>query len=108
MVFIILKFPALLFESPAYAQARSQKFAMGGLFRRSGGGAPSRWRPVGVWGEAPSCRRLGVWVKARGSVRVAPSARKFCLFLQKSLNFRAILIKKILLLKRGIEIGSAT
>ena len=68
-------------------QARSQKFAIGGLFG-------------GSRGEAPSCRRLGVWgqssqpPEARGSGGRAPSARNFCIFLQKQLHFRAILIKK--------------
>ena len=42
-----------------------------------------------------------------GSGSVSPGARKFCVFWQKLLNFRTILIKKIMLLKRGIEIGSA-
>ena len=84
-------------------QARSQKFAKGGLFGGSGGGAPSRRRPMGgvgakppaaggQWGsagEAPSCRRLGVWgqspqpPEARGSGGGAPSARKLSIFLQK-------------------------
>ena len=50
----------------AFTQARSQKFAMGGC-----------------------CEGLG----AKPPAAVAPSARKFCIFLQKSLNFRAILIK---------------
>ena len=45
----------------AGTQARSEKFAIGGLFWGSGGGASS--------------------------------ARKFCMFLQNELNFRAILIK---------------
>ena len=44
-------------------QARSRKFAMGGLF----------W---GSEGEAPSCRMLGVWGGA-------PGAQEFCIFLQK-------------------------
>ena len=54
----------------------------------------------GSGGEAPSCRRLGVWgqspqpPEARGSGGGAPSARKFCVFLQKYLHVRAILIKK--------------
>ena len=38
--------------SLAGTQARSQKFAMGGLFWGSGGGAPSRWRPMGVRGRS--------------------------------------------------------
>ena len=43
-------------------QARSQKFAMEGLFGGSGGYAPSRRRPMGVWGfggKAPSRWRHG-------------------------------------------------
>ena len=60
-------------ETTPLVQAHSQKFAMGGLFGGSGGGAPS-------------CRRLGVWGKkpqppeARGCGGGAPSARKFCIF----------------------------
>ena len=40
---------------------------------------------------------LGVWeqpTEARGPGGGAPSARKFCIFLQKYFHFRAILIKK--------------
>ena len=48
-------------------QARSQKFAMGGLFGGSGGGAPSR-RRLGVWGQSPQPP------EARGSGGGAPSA----------------------------------
>ena len=74
-----------------YVQARSQEFAMGGgLF----------WG-LGVWGQSPQPP------EARGSRDGAPSARKFCIFLQKELHFRATLIKKIMLLKRGLKIGSA-
>ena len=47
--------------SLADSQARSQKFAMGGCFWGLGAGAPSRWRPMGLGGKAPSPRRLGVW-----------------------------------------------
>ena len=57
---------------------------------------------------------LGVWglssqlPEALGPGDGAPSARKFCFFLQKLLNFRYILIKnRLVLLKRGMEIGSA-
>ena len=39
--------------SLAGTQARSQKLAMGGLFWGSGGGAPSRRRPMGVRGRSP-------------------------------------------------------
>ena len=42
-----------------YQQARSQKFAMGGLFWGSGGGAPSRRRPMGVWGRSPQPPEAG-------------------------------------------------
>ena len=40
-------------------QARSQKFAMGGLIFESGGGSSSRRRPMGSGGEAHSRRRHG-------------------------------------------------
>ena len=39
--------------SLAGTQARSQKFAMGGLFWGSEGGAPSRRRPMGVRERSP-------------------------------------------------------
>ena len=55
-------------------QARSQKFAMEGAV-------------LGVWGQSPQPK------EARGFGGGAPSARKFCIFLQIKLNFRAILIK---------------
>ena len=42
-----------------------------------GGGASSRRRPMGVWGQSPQPP------KTRGSGGGAPSARKFCIFLQK-------------------------
>ena len=58
-----------------YCQARSQKFAMGGLFWGSGGKAPSRRRHGGVGAEPPALKN-------------------FAFFLQKLLHFRAILIKK--------------
>ena len=58
----------------AGTQARSQKFAMWGLFWVSGAGPPVT---IGQWGLGGE----------------APSARKFCIFLQNELNFRAILIK---------------
>ena len=73
----------------SYGQARSQKFAKGGLFGAAGGGAPSRRRPMGVWGRSPQLPEAGVWgqspqpPEARGSGGGAPSARKFCIFLQK-------------------------
>ena len=57
-----------------WLQARSQKFAMGVLFWGSGGGAPNRRRPVGLWG-----RRLML--------------SKILHLFEKLLNFRAILTK---------------
>ena len=79
-----------------HTQARSQKFAMGGCLGSSGTLPPARSQQ-GSGDEAPGCRRLGVWrlrpqpPEARHGG--APSARKVCIFLQKQLNFRAILIK---------------
>ena len=70
-------------------QARSQRFAMGGLFRGSGGGAPSRRRPMGVWGQSaqpPEAGGLGAKSPSAGGMGSggsAPSVRKFCIFLQK-------------------------
>ena len=55
-------------------QARSQKF-------------PIRGAILGVWGPRPQPP------KARGSEGGAPSAQKFCIFLQKLPNFKTILIK---------------
>ena len=62
----------------------------------------SQWGAVcwGSGGEAPSRGMLRVWgqspqpAEARGSRGGAPSAQKFCVFLQKLLHFRAILIEK--------------
>ena len=68
-------------------QARSQKFAMEGLC-------------LGVWGLYPQPP------EARGLGAESPAIEKFVFFCKNN-NFRAILIKKIMLLKRGIEIGSA-
>ena len=59
----------------------------GGLFGGSGSEALSYQRQ-GIWGQSPQPP------DARGSGGGAPSARKFCIFLQKQLNFRPILIKK--------------
>ena len=42
-----------------FEQARSQKFAMGGLFGGSGGGASSCRRPMGVWGRSPQLPEAG-------------------------------------------------
>ena len=44
---------------PTVPQARSQKFAMGELFGGSGGGVPSRWRPMWVWGQRPQPPKAG-------------------------------------------------
>ena len=59
---------------------------MGGMFWGSGGGAPSRQRPMGLRGKAPAAGGLG-------SGGGASSAQNFCIFLQNELNFRAILIE---------------
>ena len=97
-------------------QARSQKFAMGGAVLGSGGGSPSRRRPMRVWRRSPepldaggleakwrhggrasprasalppkargseARGQGGLKAEARGSEGGAPSARKFCNFLQK-------------------------
>ena len=78
-------------------QVRSQKSAMGAV--------------LGVWGRSPHPPKAngglgaklpaagGLWGKppAAGGTEVmgrSPSARKFCIFLQKQLHFRAVLIKK--------------
>ena len=83
-------------------QARSQKFAMGG-------GAV-----LGVWGRSPQPPEangsLGAEPPAAGGTGVegrSPQRSKILRFFAKKLNFRVILIKKIMLLKRGLEIGSA-
>ena len=59
--------------------------------------AEGQW---GSGGEALSRRRLGVWGQS-------PQRTKILHFFAKKLHFRAILIIKIMLLKRGLEIGSA-
>ena len=43
-----------------YAQARSQKFAMGGLFWGPGGEAPSRWKlgVTKVWERSPQGSKI--------------------------------------------------
>ena len=56
---------------------------------------------LGVWEQSPQPP------EARGFGGGAPSALKFCIFLQILLNFRAIFIKNNAF-KRGIEITSAT
>ena len=49
-------------EPTAGTQARSQKFAMGeGCFGGLGAGPPVAGGQWGLGGEAPSCRRLGIW-----------------------------------------------
>ena len=61
----------------------------------------SQWGAVlGVWGrglQSPEAKRgpgaKPLAVEGWGSGGGAPSPRKFCIFLQKQLNFRAILIK---------------
>ena len=61
----------------------------GGCLGGLGAEPPAAGGQWGSGGEAPSCRRLGVWgqnpqpPEARGSGGGAPSARKFCIFLQK-------------------------
>ena len=61
----------------------------GGCLGGLGTEPPAAGGQWGSGGEAPSCRRLGVWgqspqpPEARGSGGRAPSARKFCIFLQK-------------------------
>ena len=53
------------------------------------GGLAAAGGQWGSGGKVPSCRRLGVWgqspqpPEARGSGGGAPSARKFCILLQK-------------------------
>ena len=69
-------------------QARSQKFAMGGAV-------------LGVWGRSPKPP------EANGSLGAEPPALENFAFFCKNNHFRAILIKKIMLLKRGLEIGTA-
>ena len=68
-------------------QARSQKFAMGGLFWGSGGKASSRRRHGGLGAEPPALANFAFFCKMKS-------------------NFRAILIK-IMLFKRGIELSCA-
>ena len=51
-------------ETTPLVQARSQKFAMGGLFAGSGGEAPNRRRPMGAGGlgaKPPATGGTGVW-----------------------------------------------
>ena len=64
-------------ETTALVQVRSQKFAMGGLFGGSGGGAPSRR----IGGKTPSRRR-------HGGVGAEPQAlENFAFFFAKITSF---------------------
>ena len=74
-------------EAKPPVQARSQKFAMGGLCLGFRGLRPQP--PEANGGEAPS-------------------ARKFCAFFGKNNLILELFKKKIMLLKHGIEIGSST
>ena len=94
-------------------QACSQKFAMGGLFRGSGGFAPSR-RMLGVWGLCPQRRRLGFGGFAPSRRRHGgfgaepPALENFAFFCKNNLILELQYFdKKIMLLKRGLEIGRA-
>ena len=62
---------ALLYCAGAQPEIRNWGAVLGG------GGASSRLRPMGVLGQSPQPP------EARGSGSGAPSARKFCIFLQK-------------------------
>ena len=83
-------FPRILLETCAqmHTQARSQKIAIGGLSWGSGGGAPSRRGPTGVWERSPQLPEAGGLgapspaAGGTGSEGEFPSARKFCIFLQ--------------------------
>ena len=74
-------------------QARSQKFAMGGGLGGSGGGAPSRRRPMGVLGRSPQPPEAGVWrqspqpPEARGSEGRSPQRSKILHFFAKITSF---------------------
>ena len=74
-------------------QARSQKFAMGGLFGGSGGGAPNRRRPMGVWGRSsqlPEAGGLGAKPPAAGGTGVwgrSPQRSKILHFIAKITSF---------------------
>ena len=61
--------------------------------------AGGQWESGGLGAKPPAAVGTGVWGGA-------PSAKKFCIFCKNN-NFRAILVKNRLL-KRGIEISSAT
>ena len=74
-------------------QARSQKFAMGGLFWGSGGRAPSGRRPMGVWGRSPQppeAGGLGAKPPAAGGTGVwgrRPQRSKILRFFAKITSF---------------------
>ena len=82
---------------------------MGGCFEGLGTEPPTAEGQWGSGGEAPSRRKLGVWgqspqpPEARGS----GALQNFAFFCKNNLILGAILIKKIMLLKRGLEIGNA-
>ena len=65
----------------------------GGCLGSLGAKPPAARGQWGSGGEAPSCRRMGVWgqspqpAEARGSGGGAPSARKFCIFFAKITSF---------------------
>ena len=77
-----------------------------------GGGPPVAGGQWGLEAKPPAAEGRGSWAKrpaAEGTVvwGRSPQRLKILIFLQNELNFRAI-FKKIILLKRGIEIGCAT
>ena len=91
-----------IFLTDGPGQARSQKFAIGGAVLGVRGGDPGRRKPMGIWGRSPqpaeaqgsggkpfSRRRHG----SLGADGRGLGARKFCIFLQKYLDFSTILIK---------------
>ena len=67
----------------------SRRVARNSQWGGCGGGAPSRRRLMEVRRRSPQPPRQGVWgqspqpPESRGSGGGAPSARKFCIFLQK-------------------------
>ena len=82
------------------SQARSQKFAMGGAVLRVWGRSPQLPEAGSLEAKPPAAGGTGVWGRS-------PSARKLCIFLQNNLIL-GLLLYKIMLLIRGIEINSAT
>ena len=81
------------FAENTITQARSQKFAMGGAVWGSGGGAPSRRRPMGVWGRSPQppeAGGLGAKPPAAGGTGVwgrSPQRSKILHFFGKVTSF---------------------